>query len=157
MNRIALFLMLLVLVFACKSKDLAQTDDHLPKDVALMPERDYSNKTDLDIERDRGYLNELKQKITEQIALVSCSDPLEWRLSPLGSKACGGPASFIAYPIELEEVLLPQISKYNQESSSFNLKYGIISDCSVTEAPSGIRCENGVATLTYGLGETSEM
>lgn len=150
MNRIAFFLLLTLFLSGCKSKDSAQKQERLPKDVALMPERDYTDKEDMDIERDRGFLRGLKASIAEQIASVKCSDPLEWRVSPLGSKACGGPASFIAYPIELEEELLPQISKYNQASSSFNLKYGIISDCSVTQPPAGIRCEEGVATLYYG-------
>ncbi|MHA6696948.1 hypothetical protein [Chryseobacterium sp. A301] len=150
MNRIASFLLLSLFLLGCKTKDVAQDQERLPKDVALMPERDYTDKEDMDIERDRGYLTELRASIAEQISSVKCSDPLQWRVSPLGSKACGGPASFIAYPIELEEELLPQISTYNQASSSFNLKYGIISDCSVTQAPAGIRCEEGVATLYYG-------
>lgn len=152
MNRIPFFLLLFVFLSGCKSKNAAQNEERLPKDVALMPERDYTDKEDMDIERDRGFLRELKTSIADQIASVKCTDAAEWRVSPLGSKACGGPASFIAYPIELEEELLPQISKYNQASSIFNLKYGIISDCSVTQAPAGIRCEGGVATLYYQQG-----
>lgn len=152
MNRLSFLLLIVLFLSGCKSKNAAQNEERLPKDVALMPERDYTDKEDLDIERDRGFLRDLKNIIEDKIASVNCSDPTEWRVSPLGSKACGGPASFIAYPIELEEELLPQISKYNQASSSFNLKYGIISDCSVTQAPAGIRCEGGVATLFYQQG-----
>lgn len=152
-QRILFVLLLSFMVFSCKSKSDLEQSDRLPKDVALQPERDYSGEqSDMNIEKDRERLRAIRAEIEEKIAGIRCSDPLEWRISPLGSKPCGGPASFIAYPIELEEELLPKISDFNQRSSSFNLKYGILSDCSVTPAPSGVECEAGKAVLIYSSG-----
>lgn len=149
-RRILLVLIFSIFIISCKSKSDVQQNDRLPKDVALQPERDYSDSpSEIDIEKDRERLRVIRAEIEEKIAEVRCSNPLEWRISPLGSKPCGGPASFIAYPIELEEELLPKISDFNQRSSSFNLKYGILSDCSVTPAPSGVECNGGKAELVY--------
>lgn len=151
MKKPLLFSFLLVLsLSACKSKAEIEKRERLPKDVALQPERDYSKEgNDFDMEKDRERLSQLRSEIQALIDEVSCSDAEKWRISPLGSKPCGGPAAFIAYPIEKEDEILPKISDFNQRSSSFNLKYGILSDCSVTPAPSSVRCEGGKPELVY--------
>lgn len=138
---------------ACKSKKVMEITDRLPKDVALMPERDYSSKGDAERKKDEENMQKLKVEIADEIAKINCSNSDDWRISPFGSKPCGGPAAFIAYPVKAEEELLPKITEFNRQSSAFNLKYGLISDCAVTPAPTGVRCESGTAVLLYGAAE----
>lgn len=139
-----------LLMVSCGSRKAKKNaDENLPKDVALMPDRDYTKKGSGDIEKDRESIRLLREEIFTMLENVRCTNPDDWRISPLGSKACGGPASFIAYPIEIETVVLPKITEFNKASSNFNLKYGIISDCAVTPAPSDVQCENGKAVLVY--------
>lgn len=135
---------------ACKSKKVMEITDRLPKDVALMPERDYSGKGDAERKKDEENMQKLRVEIEDEIAKINCTNADDWRISPLGSKPCGGPAAFIAYPVKAEEELLPKITEFNRQSSAFNLKYGLISDCAVTPAPTGVRCESGKAVLLYG-------
>lgn len=79
-----------------------------------------------------------------------CTDPKQWRISPLGSKACGGPEAYIAYPIKLENEILPKIKEYNALQSAFNRKYKVVSDCAMVMPPTEIKCENGKAVLVSG-------
>ena len=144
----SVFILLSILsLTACKTKKNIDPAERLPKDIALMPERDYSSKTSREKQKDEETMMKLKTEIEDLISTVSCDNPDDWRMSPLGSKACGGPASFIAYPIKLEEDILPKITEYNRQSSAYNLKYGIVSDCAVVPSPSGISCKNGKAVL----------
>lgn len=152
MKKTVLICFALISLSACKSKKVMEVTDRLPKDVALMPERDYSSKNGDERKKDEENMQKLKTEIEDLIAKESCSNPNDWRISPLGSKACGGPAAFIAYPIKQEEDILPKITEYNRQSSAYNLKYGIVSDCAVTPAPTGIKCENGKAVLIAGSG-----
>ncbi|MDO5615748.1 MAG: hypothetical protein Q4G16_06135, partial [Cruoricaptor ignavus] len=136
------FLLLTTLVLsACGTKKAAELEKKLPKDVALMPERDYSQRTENQRIKDEQEMLKLKMEIEDIIALESCQNPEHWRISSLGSKPCGGPAMFIGYPVKLETDILPKITEYNRRSSAYNLKYGIISDCDVVPSPSGIKCE----------------
>ena len=109
----------------------------LPKDIALKPDNNYVQQEDY------KKLSVMIQEIEAEIAKETCTDASEWRISPIGSKPCGGPSSYIAYPIKIENEILPKIKNVTQMQSAFNQKYGIISDCAVVPAPSGIRCENG--------------
>lgn len=139
----------LLSIGACKSKKTAEQSEQLPKDIAEMPERDYSEGLAQERERDQKALGIAREEIEALISSTSCSDAAGWRTAALGSKPCGGPATFIAYPISLEEELLEKITRYNKQSSEFNLKYGLISDCAVVAPPAGVRCENGKPVLFY--------
>lgn len=153
MKKTVFILIATISLSACKSKKVMEITDRLPKDVALMPERDYSSKGDAERKKDEENMQKLRVEIADEIAKINCSNADDWRISPFGSKPCGGPAAFIAYPVKAEEELLPKITEFNRQSSAFNLKYGLISDCDVTPAPTGVRCENGTAVLLYGAAE----
>lgn len=148
MRKIILVSSAVLLLSACKSKPVLGVTDRLPKDISQKPERQPKTLEE-QMQHDMETMQKISAEIDELSAEVNCTNPDEWRISPFGSKACGGPASFIAYPIKLEDDILPKIVEYNRRSSEYNLKYGIISDCAVTPAPSGIRCENGKAVLIY--------
>ncbi|MPN29835.1 hypothetical protein SDC9_177288 [bioreactor metagenome] len=53
--------------------------------------------------------------------------------------------------------MLPKIKNFTDAQSAFNKKYGLVSDCVVVPAPSGIRCENGKAVLISGNSGDGEV
>ena len=80
----------------------------------------------------------------------SCDDSTEWTFTSYGSKACGGPLGFIAYPINIGTALfLKKIEEYTTAQQEFNQKWGIVSDCSVPSQPSEIICKNGSPVFEY--------
>ena len=81
---------------------------------------------------------------------VSCSDASDWLITEYGAKACGGPQGFIAYSSLIDTVsFLEKIETYTQAEKDFNLKYGVVSDCSIPNAPISVECQNGYPTLKY--------
>ncbi len=101
-------------------------------------------------ETERIELDRTKQEIKDRIDRVPCSDPSEWDIMELGSKACGGPVEYIAYPTELDgEGLDDLIEEYNQNEKDFNKKYNIVSDCKAIARLSGVTCEDGKPKLIY--------
>ena len=80
----------------------------------------------------------------------NCDDSAEWTFTSYGSKACGGPLGFIAYPINIgTELFLKKIEEYTTAQQEFNQKWGIVSDCYVPSQPSEIICENGSPVFEY--------
>ena len=80
----------------------------------------------------------------------NCDDSAEWTFTSYGSKACGGPLGFIAYPINIgTELFLKKIEEYTTAQQEFNQKWGIVSDCSVPSQPSEIICKNGSPVFEY--------
>ena len=95
-------------------------------------------------EEEAQNLSELLIEIEDLASSVVCNDPSEWAISPIGSKACGGPAGFIAYSVNIDVPLfLQKIEVYRRATEEFNRKWEIISDCSLAVSPSGIACEDG--------------
>lgn len=134
MKIILIFSIVLISLISCKSKINPET---LPKDIAL---KKVLNKN---YPEDSATLKNLQKEIVNSIAAKTCDDASKWKISPMGSKPCGGPTSYIAYPKEMEEEILPKIKTYSIQEAGFNEKYGIVSDCVMEPEPSGILCENG--------------
>ena len=91
-------------------------------------------------------LEEIEELRTEIIALsesVSCTNSAEWKFTPMGSKACGGPVQYIAYHQSVEVAFLDLVEQYTRLQEEYNRKYNIISDCSLLIAPRGVICEGG--------------
>lgn len=152
-------LLSLTLTLSCKNRSSAETEN-LPKDVSLKPDQekipaDSARATVTERDTDTIISSEsiagIKNKIESLINGVTCDDASKWRMSPFGAKPCGGPASYIAYPKELESQLLPLITEYNQKSALYNKQNGLTSDCSLVPPPASIICENGKAVLQRGL------
>lgn len=136
---------------SCKAKKSAENADNLPKDISLKPENNMSQQ------QDQQALTALIKKIDAVIATVPCTNPAEWKFSAIGSKPCGGPSSYIAYPVKLEDEIMPQIEKFTAMQSAFNKKYGLMSDCSMVMPPAEILCANGKAVLVSGNSEVAEV
>ncbi len=151
MKKVFCVAILVLIVVSCGTRSQADEEETLPKDIALKPER-----TD-DPEPDRRAMAELMRNIDSLIATESCTDALAWRISAIGAKPCGGPSSFVAYPISREDEILPKIQQLTALQSAFNRKYNMMSDCAVVPAPSGVRCENGKAVLVGSKTTTEEI
>ncbi|WP_172280307.1 hypothetical protein [Chryseobacterium sp. LAM-KRS1] len=125
---------------SCGTKNIT---DNLPKDISERPADENSKKYD------EVQLEKAKAVVESEIAKEKCSNPDDWKIAPMGAKACGGPKFYIAYPKVSEEQILPLIEGYNKKEAEFNTKYGITSDCSVIAEPKGIKCKNGKAELIF--------
>ncbi|RIW17157.1 hypothetical protein D0X99_05230 [Algoriphagus lacus] len=91
-------------------------------------------------------LDEIEELYSEIIALsesVSCTNSSEWKFTAMGSKACGGPTRYIAYHQSVEEKFLSLVGQYTKLQAEYNLKYDVVSDCSLIVAPRNIICEAG--------------
>lgn len=141
--KIPIFLLLASLsTLSCKSSQNNDTST-LPKDISERPIDEDSKKYD------EAQLDKLKAAIESSIAKEKCTDAAAWAFSPLGSKACGGPVSYIAYPKKNETAILPMIEEYAQKMSDYNKKYSITSDCMMAAEPTGVKCQGEKAVLIY--------
>jgi hypothetical protein len=126
-------------LISCKTASDINTN--LPKDISERPADEGSQKYD------EAALDKLKLVIEEEIGKEKCTDPAEWTYAPMGSKSCGGPQFYIAYPKKLEAKILPKIKEYTSREEAFNKKYNIQSNCTVMGQPAGIRCNGDKAEL----------
>lgn len=95
-------------------------------------------------------LNQLFSEIKNMVSGMECEDSSEWSFSSFGSKACGGPVGYLAYPTKIDTTLLSEkIEKHKVAQGKFNEKWGIISDCSLPSKPKGIICKEGEPIFTY--------
>lgn len=132
-----------VSLFAVSCKTVVNDEANLPKDISERPADENSQKYD------QARLDKIKTAIEEEIAKEECKEAADWTFSPIGSKACGGPVSYIAYPKKIESSVLPKIQKYTSAMSEYNKKYNITSDCMIPTEPTSVKCENGKAVLVY--------
>ncbi|RZJ47809.1 MAG: hypothetical protein EOO19_08780 [Chryseobacterium sp.] len=127
---------------SCKS---AQNNDpaDMPKDISERPADESSQKYD------EAQLDKLKASIESMATKEKCTNTADWAFSPFGTKACGGPVSYIAYPKKNESTILPKIEEYAAKMSEFNKKYNITSDCMMAAEPTGVKCQAEKAVLIY--------
>lgn len=135
---------------SCSSKKGIADEETLPKDIALKPDNQFSQN------EEQLQMKNLINKIDSLISTETCSDATEWKFTAIGSKACGGPSSYIAYPIKLENEVLPKVTQFTSMQSAFNTKYKIMSDCAMVLPPTEIKCEEGKAVLVGDQPEKKE-
>jgi hypothetical protein len=80
---------------------------------------------------------------------VPCTNASEWKFTPMGSKACGGPARYIAYHQSVERELLDLVERFNLLQKAYNEKNNVISDCMLVGPPRTVQCEANKAILVY--------
>ncbi|MDN3607618.1 hypothetical protein [Kaistella yonginensis] len=150
--RIVLIITISILtVISCSSKKKFTEVETLPKDIALKPHNHFTQ------EDDQAQMKKLINEIDSLINTETCTDAAEWKFSAIGSKACGGPNSYIAYPVKLENAILPKIAEFTSMQSAFNMKYGLMSDCAMVLPPAEIKCDNGKAILIGHQSEEKEV
>lgn len=128
----------LTLVSCNSTKNL---DTNLPIDIANRPVDEDSQKYD------QAQLDKLKASIESEAKGEECTNGNDWTFSPMGTKSCGGPQQYIAYPKKIETSILPRINEYTDKVRIFNEKYNIMSDCTEITPPSYVKCIKGEARL----------
>lgn len=104
----------------------------------------------LPIEDDEKELMALRQTIEELVNTSVCHENTECRFIAFGSKACGGPKSYLIYSTSIDgEKLKTLVASYNQKDADFNRKHGIISDCAMVNPPASLGCENNICVAIY--------
>lgn len=104
----------------------------------------------LAIEADKKELTHLRQTIEDLIDASECGENTECKFIAFGSKACGGPKSYLVYSTSINvEKLEDLVETYNKKDAEFNKKYGIISDCAAILPPVGVSCENNTCVAIY--------
>lgn len=131
--------LLLLSLVACKPK---QTADTLPKDAAEKPAYSTDKSTPASSEKIAKRLAELRVEF-EKIKNEPCTDAASWKFAPVGSKSCGGPQFYTAFPIAKEAETQKLISEYTQLDAEFQRINQLLSDCSLVEAPAELQCVNG--------------
>lgn len=124
---------------SCNTSKSANTN--LPVDIADRPADEDSQKYE------QAQLDRLKASIESEVSGEKCTDASEWAFAPMGSKACGGPQQYIAYPKKKEEAFLQRVNEYTDKVKAFNEKYNITSDCMMIEPPTSLKCINGKIRL----------
>ncbi|WP_347923138.1 hypothetical protein [Pontimicrobium sp. SW4] len=95
----------------------------------------------LTYEEERAELDIYKHKIEGLAAASICNEDTDCLFIGFGSKPCGGPLTYLIYTssIDIDQLLL-WVEDYNQLEQELNEEWGIVSDCSVVNPPSGFEC-----------------
>ena len=105
-----------------------------------------TKKQDLDLLA----ITKLAEEINALVETSICNDETECAFIAFGSKPCGGPLGYLAYSNSIDtEELISKVELFNQMQNSYNLRYNIVSDCSMILEPDGLICEDGKCKIVY--------
>jgi hypothetical protein len=92
-------------------------------------------------------LEQLGKEIQDFAKNKTCAGGDDCKTMAIGSKACGGPTSYIIYALSKtdEKQLSEKVKQYTDLEKELNIKYNRISDCSLLIPPT-VDCLNGVCT-----------
>lgn len=101
-------------------------------------------------EKDHRALIDLFNEISNIAYSETCTNSSDWTFVAFGAKACGGPQGYIPYSKNINVAsFLQKIETYTQAEKAFNIKWSIVSDCSLISTPKNVICNNGYPTLIY--------
>lgn len=101
-------------------------------------------------ESELSELNLLKDQIEALASTSACNESSDCEFIAFGSKPCGGPWSYLVYSTSIDTDQLENlIEDYNQKETVFNLKWDVVSDCSLAIPPTSINCENNICIPVY--------
>ncbi|NII81877.1 MULTISPECIES: hypothetical protein [unclassified Pedobacter] len=99
---------------------------------------------------DQSELDRLYKDIEKSAQQFTCENAGEWKFTAIGSKACGGASSYIAYSVKIDEsTFLKKVEQFTKLQADYNQKYGVYSDCALVIQPKGVTCDNGKPKFTY--------
>lgn len=131
--------------FSCKS---TINPDNLPKPLPEIP-KDNPDNGSLTAEESQE-METLKAEILAISKSEKCTNSSDWKSVGLCVKACGGPVSYIAYSVKIDEAkFLEKVDLYNQKATEYNKKYNLTSDCMLIMPPEKIECVNGSPVFKY--------
>lgn len=149
MKKILILVVAVVSLSACNSQKNLNNSETLPKDISLKPETKYGATEEEILAKEAEDLRKLRISIDSIVVSKNCINTEEWRISPVGSKPCGGPAEYLSYHIDTETEIIPKIQEYTKRQAAYNQRAKIFSDCIIQPQPSGLKCENGKSILLY--------
>ena len=89
-----------------------------------------------------------KQEIQNYINSFSCSESVGCSFIAFGSKACGGPKTYLLFSNSVNLVKLQEMVKtYNEMDELYNIQTNAISDCMAVMPPTEVKCVNGICTI----------
>jgi len=107
-----------------------------------------SNNSESSEEAERIELDNLKTEIEQLITTGVCTENTDCDFIAFGSKACGGPMSYLVYSTSINvELLKEKVSIYNTNEAAFNIKWNVISDCMFLLPPTSVDCVNGECVI----------
>ncbi|WP_184467123.1 hypothetical protein [Pedobacter sp. AK013] len=99
---------------------------------------------------DQSELDRLYKDIEKTAQQFTCENAGEWKFTAIGSKACGGASSYIAYSVKIDEsTFLKKVEQFTKLQADYNKKWGVYSDCALVIQPKGVTCDNGKPKFTY--------
>ncbi|MCB0448354.1 MAG: hypothetical protein KDD03_12765, partial [Gelidibacter sp.] len=105
------------------------------------------------LEEDQAKVEELRNGILEIAQSIPCTDAVDWKITPLGYKACGGPSgpvSYLAYSSNIDELdFLQLVEVYRLSQKALIEKWGLFSMCELPPVPKDVECTNNQAVLVY--------
>lgn len=131
------------------------TQDHFPNNyawrvVSLTANELVVKRALTDQEKDHQKLIALFDEIYNFQFSVSCTNASDWTFTAYGSKACGGPQGYMAYPSQTDTVVfLQKIEEYKKMEKEYNIKWKIVSTCDLPNQPKGVTCANGYPVFKY--------
>ena len=111
-----------------------------------------NNKTKMTVTQEDEWaeLNKAKAEIEKLVSTAECNDSNSCKYIGLGSKPCGGPWEYLVYSSSIDTQNLEELVKeYNNREKNFNTKWGIVSDCTIANPPSSLKCENNICIALY--------
>ena len=101
-------------------------------------------------EKDHRALIDLFSEIENLAYSKTCANTTNWSFTAYGSKACGGPQGYLPYSKSINvTAFLDKIEVYTEAEKTFNIKWNIVSDCSVINTPKSVECQNEIPILIY--------
>ena len=98
-------------------------------------------------------LADLESRFSAILALAqsrSCENPADWSYTAYGSKACGGPQGYLAYPLTIDvQRFLSKVDAHRQAENQYNIDFDITSTCDLPAEPTGVDCVDQSAVLVY--------
>lgn len=98
---------------------------------------------------DLNQIEELRQEIITLSESITCNNSSEWKFTPMGSKACGGPILYIAYHQSVEKKFLDLVEQYTKLQAEYNQRNNVVSDCALVAPPRNVICEGGKPFFVY--------
>jgi len=134
---------------------ISVTQDHFPNNYAwrilsLNENELVLTKELTEQEKDHRALMGLFDNALELVKDLPCENSENWIFEPYGSKACGGPQWFVAYPTTIDtEEFLKRIEIYTKAERDYNTKWSVFSTCDIVSPPKDVVCENGYPVLKF--------
>jgi hypothetical protein len=134
LTHIAFIVMMLLCIKCSSDNPLIDDENDSPEETTIS---------------DEGGLRQLREEILTMTSNKSCKNNSgSCKAIAFGSKACGGPASFLIYNSGNvnEAQLKAKVKKYNTLQVDHNIKAGLISDCMLLIEPA-VSCINGTCEV----------